>query len=270
MGFELTQSAVFYLILMVVVIFIGLAIVAKGNPLNLIKQQEIAGLFEPGRMISKNAIGESVGIICGLNNKVTITDADFVYRGKSGDKRGNIEFIVLLDYGRIFRGMNADGSDVQKISCEPVESEDFSDCPPVSMEFSLPGPLDPKTNQTFHFTVWKANQALKDAAAPDSNPSFGRLLDTYSNYYVSSFDVSKNVDEACQKSKCLDASDKNSCAGTAGCYWGGWDTCQVCPRYGECDKYSVTQCTACPAPLANCKAGLSINPLTGFSGCQPK
>jgi len=255
MGFELTQSAVFYIILMAVVIFLGLAIVAGGNPIILFKQQQFAGLFEPGRVIPKSDMDPYVSLQCSGNpDKIIIKNAAFMYKGKPGDKEGSVDFIVILDYYNLYLGVD-ENSGVKKISCSASPSDEASDCPPVTMEFDMKQPID-KGNQVFHFTVWKSNQALIDAAAPDNRINMATLLDTYSAYYVSSFDVNKNVDDACAQSNCNAITDKGSCI--SGCYWteNWWDDkCNACPTYGECSKYSKEQCAQCSAAQANCKVG---------------
>ena len=267
MGFELTQSAVFYILIMIVVIFIGLSIVAKGNPIALFKQTQFEGVFEPGKVVPKSQIDPYVKLACGDPSRVIIDGAGFVYKGRPGDKAGSVNFFMVLDYGGLLFAGNkiADGyqtNEIGLISCSAGPSDAMSDCPPVKIGFDLVklGPFDESRNQTFHFTIWKANQALEDSAREDKM-TLDKLLDTYSYYYVSSFDVTKDAGDECRQYKCA-GQEKDVCIDTSGCYWTeNWmttiwkDTCNACPTSTECGKYDKTQCTQCPFPQANCNPG---------------
>jgi hypothetical protein len=147
---------------------------------------------------------------------------------------------------------------VAKIKCTSDDNGAGSTCSKNDLEFDLQGIGAPGGLQTFHFTLWKYNDALIGA----SSETMDKLLDTYSILYVSSFDRTIRVEEKCLADRCEKATSQE-CDGIDGCYLSGflWSTCDICPTYTTCSAYDSTQCAKCPFPRENCEPGT-------FYGCN--
>ena len=259
MGFEITKGAIFYFLIMIVVIYIGIAIVTGLNPLTLLKK--IDSTFEPGKVYVTNAgtLDKNIELGClGTNYILTLDGAKFGYKG-TGDK---LEFIVVLDYKNLlFVGHYGDE---EKITC--TAEPDKYNCPQeLKLSFELAGTGGITGKQTFHFTTWLARPAVIDAVK-QTHATLDKILDSYSDSYLSSFDATVNVQTKCKETECGSQSNEPDCKATSGCYWGGWPwskSCKVCSSSTNCNDYDSGACIQCPIPAANCKPGT-------LYGCEPK
>lgn len=250
-------KVVMYLVLTLIVISIIVYMVTGLSPLSFFKK--LGQTFEPGKLDvaaeEKNLKIDCVGAIYVL----TLDSPKFNYREKSGEK--SVDFIIVLDYNRLlFVGKYADSSkDI--IRCSPEPGSDEFQCPQnLKIEFELKGVEQPTGEQSFHFTTWHAKPAVVAAAnsAEETGMTLSSMIDSYSDYYISSFDVTADTAKKCKETECSRIDNKGECTAKndEGCYWGGlFVSCKFCPSSTRCSDYDGPQCNQCPIPKANCKPG---------------
>ncbi len=287
MSFEITQGAVFYIVIMVIVIVLGVAIVVKGNPLTVMKKQQFSQMFEPGRLYMNDEamkdLGKYVKVDCsGTYYTLTLNAVSFMYNEQPSDKTDTKKFFLLMEFRNMLftgtiPGTGQDAESAPEITCTASESGEYFDCSSeVTMKFDLQGTGAIAGSQVFHFTAWKSNPGLIAAASSREN-TLDKLLDTYPEFYVSSFDAVANVDRKCAEMVCDKIESRGECIqirggvmstqviSDFGCYWDGnilWGDCKICPGYTDCRQYNGDACVTCDYPHLHCKADL-------FSGCIP-
>lgn len=273
MGFEITKGAVFYFLLMLIVVYIGIALVVGTNPLEAFSKMN--NLFEPAKVnIADSDIKELekyVKLDCSATAPLVILEnIKFYYKGQPSSMSDYVEFMILLDYNnRLFLGHNAiDGTDAVK--CGSSEDGDSFQCSQtLKIEFNLVGIGNLKERDLLHFTIWQARPAISTAVADGT--TFRDLLESYPESYISSFDVIKERVKACQETECSKQKNEPDCQATPNCYWGPWylpwsRSCSICPSPTDptdCDAYDRDQCTQCPTPKLTCQVTLT-------GGCEPK
>lgn len=267
MGFQITTGAWFYIIVMIIVVYIGISIVTGLNPLNVF--QKIGHVFEPGKLYITNDNPEQGGlekftkIDCTPNAPVVILDGlKFYYKGEPGSQSSKLHFAIILDYkgppggqSKLIVGRH-DGGEVIECSVK----DDAFDCPQnLKMRFELQGIGDLQPKEVFHFTTWLETSKLRDDAR--SMNFLKELLEKYSEFYLSSFDVALDKASACGRTNCESQMTEGECI-AANCYWGPWyfpwgKSCKYCQTLPDCDKYDKDQCTQCAQPRSmSCKPTL--------------
>ncbi|MEM7819397.1 MAG: hypothetical protein QXD48_01045 [Candidatus Aenigmatarchaeota archaeon] len=269
MPVHLSQSAVIYLILMLVVIFIGLMIVTKGKILLTGEGAKLSKMFEYGdiKLIGDAEIPEEkIKIECiedenGYKIKnIVLNSASFEYYGKE-DK---IEFMIVLDLGNALR-VGYDENEEYKIICELKDKKMQCD-PPKNIWFYV-NDYDQnkiKSREYFHFTIWRAKLMILEHGGHNLNgKKLKELIDKYSPYYLGSFGLGGfTIDQKCRGWSC-DKLKENECKTNSNCYWSVsvniWfgrimSKCNACPTEENCKKYNTeSMCTQCSYPKNNCK-----------------
>lgn len=270
MGFEVTKGAWFYLALMVITIYIGFMIVAGLNPFSLFSRLD--DIFEPSiiNIADDNIEGldKYVKLDCSANTPIVILEgAKFYYKGEPGPRSDVFEFIVVLDYigpyqSKLFVGSHGNNNE-QKMTCVVSKDGKEFDCPQdLKIEFVLDNIGGLREKEFFHFTFWKANQPVIDDAN-ENGMTLSTLLQKHGQFYLSSFDVAKDIKIACGETECDKQTDEASCRSTENCYWGPWylpflRSCGYCPIYTECSRYDKDQCEQCTSAVqANCHPTLT-------------
>lgn len=263
---EAVQELGLYLLITIIIIYLGVSVVLGFDP--RMWGGKFSSAFTPGKVVPLNEQGSATIDCKGTAYKLAFKNIGFNYDRKPGASVEQINFVVVLDFNNMLFIGQKDGA-IDKIKCTSQENSDKFDCPKdENIEFELKGVSTPTGNQVFHFTVWDAKQDVIDAltkpesCTPACRPtSLSTVLDSYPNSYISSFDITKNVEHECLKSECL-AQDQQKCKDAAGCYWHG--TCDICPSSAQpCSSYSTEQCAQCAIANASCVPGR-------FWGCNQR
>lgn len=262
MGFEITQGAAFYIIMMLIVIVIGIGIVTGFKMPSKEKLESLSRTFQPGSIYITNDkadIPRIVQLDCSQEvYRLYLNQIKLASRKVPDDSNKVLQFLILLDYdNRIFEAQYGSG-DAPKTVIDCESSDDLYVCPQeLVLRFALSGVGKPTGTRILHFTAWKYTPALENAITP--TVTLGKLLDDYSESYMSSFDLQFNTEQKCQEHDCASITDETACHSKNGCFWDSAiivdSTCKICPDYTECTEYDKEQCTQCPIPVANCQPG---------------
>jgi len=266
-GEDETLKLVLYIVMMVIVIYIGIGLVAGFDPRDWVKKLS-STTYEPGK-ISINDIEnleKNTFLDCTQNSYLmTLKDVKFDTKPGLNVEGGVLEFIVALDFkNRLFLGSDENGI-TKIIICKEANGE-FK-CDDTTLRFDLSNCVEPSGDEVFHFTTWLAKPAVLDAMKPTGTcdfPAISKVLDNYGQFYLSSFNVNKDIALACAQTDC-EKQDQTTCSTTPGCYWSnGWfsDSCQLCPSSTTCNDYDGDACSQCPIPKATCTPGV-------FGRCNP-
>lgn len=266
MGFEITKGAIFYIVLMLIIIYLTVSIITGLTPFQLIKK--IGTAFEPGKLYVANdqrdPLEAHTKIEClSAAYKVVIDSPNFYYKDKSSSK--SITFAVVLDYrNKLFFGDITDptGAHSETISCSPPADSDEFSCPKDrKIEFNVNGIGTFDNKQVLHFTTWIATPAVI-SALKESDATLDKMLGgVYANSYLSSFDIVVDTQQKCKEAEC-NSLDESGCKtkNSEGCYWRtSWlspNSCQLCGSSTKCGDYDGEACVQCPIAKANCKPGV--------------
>lgn len=267
-GEDETLKLVLYIVVMLIVIYIGIGLVAGFDPRGWTRQISSV-TYEPGKVFIKDKenLEKNTRLDC-TQNSYTLILKDIKFGTKPGlEVQGDVlEFIVALDFKNyLFLGSDGD-QNVKTVLCR--EKDGIFNCDDITLNFyfgSCTGTLS--NNEVFHFTTWLSKPALLDAMRPTGAcefPPISKVLDDYGQFYLSSFNVNKNIATACAQSEC-ESQDQTTCSTVAGCYWGGspWSkSCQLCPSSNICNSYDGDACSQCPWPKLSCTPG-------ALYGCNP-
>lgn len=250
---EFTQGAVLYIIIMLLVIFVGIAIATKGQFLMLFKMDEFSSMFEansirigPGEFSKETSHilnSNNIDILCQSGNRydVTLKNIGFDYGGAG--KR--IDFYVVLDAGgKIVRGNDEKGNSV--FTCIKSEGDTSFSCQGnlnINFQFQTDTPA---AKEFFHFTVWRAEPGVTNVLElPDGfeGKSLAGLLDSQFQNYIGSFDAAGiTIGDACSDSACKGKSEQEctlleSCWYKPGFIFGG--SCNGCRMHTTCNEYNT-------------------------------
>lgn len=259
MAFQITQSAVLYLFLMVAVIFLGLMIVGKGKVFLFSEGAKLSALFEHEIVHPiEGPVQEMVEVECenGQFTKIILKGMSFNYKGKED----RIEFVILLDMGKsLVIGQYDDGPRKKQtvIACE-LNDDNAMQCDPTrDYYFDLKEsqmPLSELTSTYYHFTVWRKIPGLKLAGT-----TLKGMIERHFPYYLASFGVGGIVtDQKCQEFICKGNMDENRCNLNNRCYWhGGFlgigSECRSCPVKDVCSEHNKGSCQNCKFSKENCE-----------------
>lgn len=260
---EQVMNVWLYVLLMLVVIYIGLWIVAGANPLKMFEQ--IGQVFEPGKLYITNdnpheGLARFVKLDCSPNAPVVTLDGlKFYYRAKPGSQSDNLKFAVIMDYAglpgtqrKLIVGHYGENN-VEIISCGA--SGDEFQCPQdIKLRFDMRGIGGLQPKEVFHFTTWLEEPDLLRNA---QTYTLKEMLEGHPQAYLSSFDVAVDTGRACGIDTCSRLDNEASCNSETTCYWGGFfpwtKSCSLCLSYSSCDQFSKDACEKCPAALnLNC------------------
>ncbi len=255
---EFTQGAVLYIIIMLVVVFVGIAIVTKGQFLMLFQMEKFSQLFEPGAITIGPASmenGQPLGhllpeknmdVVCGPGNvyDVTLKGISFDYKGGGGK---DLSFYVVLDVGnKLVQGMDENGNSVFACIREDRGDRIVFNCPSgVNMNFHVQTDA-PAHKEFFHFTVWRAEPGVRDIlelSDGSDDKTLSHLLDSQFQNYVGSFDAGGvTIGDACSDFLCKRYSNEQSCSGDYTCWFepgllGFGGTCHGCKNLMSCSAY---------------------------------
>ena len=252
------QGAVLYIIIMLVVVFVGIAIVTKGQFLMLFQMEKFSQLFEPGAITIGPASmenGQPLGhllpernmdVVCGPGNvyDVTLKGVSFDYKGGGGK---NLGFYVVLDVGnKLVQGMDENGNSVFICASDNREDSIVFNCPSsVNINFRVQTDA-PAHKEFFHFTIWRVEPGVTnilELSDGSEGKSLSNLLDSQFQNYVGSFDAGGvTIGDACSDFLCRKYSNERSCSGDYTCWFepgllGFGGTCHGCKTAISCAEY---------------------------------
>ncbi len=263
MGFQVTTGAWFYIIVMLIVIYIGIAIVTGLNPLTVFSK--IGHIFEPGKLYITNdnpqegGLAKFTKIDCSETAPIVILDGlKFFYKAEPASRSESFKFVVIMDYKAADSGglptqsklIIGRHNGVEVIECR-AKGREF-ECPQdLKLEFRMEGIGNKKKKEVFHFTTWKDRAGVLENAR--STNFMSNMLGANADAYVSSFDVAKDKQLSCQETECRKQVTEDSCRSTSNCYWGPWylpwaKKCSRCEVFTECSRYDKDQCVQCDVP----------------------
>ncbi|MBS3051447.1 MAG: hypothetical protein J4400_04845 [Candidatus Aenigmarchaeota archaeon] len=271
MNGEIASGTWFYIIVMIVVIYVGLWMVAGVNPLKVFDQ--IGQVFEPGKLYITNDKPQEGGLEkltkldCTPNSQVVILDGlKFFYRASPGSETDELKFVIIMDYkglpgtqSKLIVGHHGDNND-EIISCA-ASGDEFS-CPQdIKLRFDMRGIGSLQPKEVFHFTTWLEELGLVGNA---DSMTLKEMLDQYPQAYLSSFDVAIDTPVACGQHACSSQENEGDCRGATNCYWGGpwywpWaNSCSLCEPFTECSRFGRGACVQCQAAISlNCQPTLT-------------
>ncbi len=250
---------VFYILVGAIILYVGIGIVAGFNPSGWGRKFSSLS-YEQGKLMQTQDFDKNKILDCTQNDYLlTLKDLKFDVKPGTSVQGGALEFVVALD----FKNMVFVGADetrvVKKIKCSD-ESGNFN-CG-GTLNFYLGGCTGGLNGtQVFHFTTWEAKPAVLAAMEPTgtcSYPSISKVLDSYGQFYLSSFDVVvDDIQLICDKTECEKQADKGSCDTLSKCYWSTpilwFNNCKLCPTSTACGDYDSEQCSKCPVSKVNCR-----------------
>ena len=248
-----------YVIIMLIVIYIGISLVAGFDPREWTKKLSSA-TFEPGKVIqtqSQQYLNEHSILECSQTNyRLTTKDLKFDIKPGTDVEGGELNFIVVLDLdNKLFVGTDESGYD-KIVKCTDKGNEFNCGDNTIYFDIRCTGGLNAK--EVFHFTTWLYKPAVRDAMLPDqcNYPSLSKILDNYGQFYLSSFNFAKNdIQAECEKTDCRAKSDETTCKEDNKCYWRApifWiNSCDRCPTSSNCNDYDSEQCSKCTVAVAN-------------------
>ncbi len=274
---EIASDTAFYIIVMLLVILLGLMIITGGNPLKLIQGQSLSESFLPGKIMIRDpeVLKDAVRLTCPVDKDhvLSVHGIKFATTEIASSEKDEVKFLITVDINNVlFVGTDQDGHDV--LTCK-ANDEGF-DCPQdVKMDFNLNKIGRLEGWHTFHFIVWKADSGVAGAAR---TYNLDKVLEDYTESYISSFDLTVDIDEECRRNFCNEINEESLCRANSvrGCFWSeitapmarGVPTlsitrCLLCPAFTGCNDYNKEQCTQCTEALTNCKPGF-------LWGCEVK
>jgi len=262
MAFQITQSAVLYIVAMVIVVALGIMIIGQGQLFLVGEEKKLAKLFEHELIHPmEGPVEEMVEVECDITNKfnkITLKGMSFDYIGKME----HIEFIILLDVGNLVKGYYNDGlGQKDTITCTTTKTGDVYCDPPRDYYFDVSGITDSRirdqrTSTYYHFTIWRKIPGLDKP----ENLALSELLERYSGYYLASFGIGGIVSgEKCHEYYCSGITDDDECdESNHKCYWhGGFlgigSECKSCPEEDICSENTEESCNGCKFAKDNCE-----------------
>ncbi|MCX6815670.1 MAG: hypothetical protein NT120_02370 [Candidatus Aenigmarchaeota archaeon] len=271
---EVSQGAVLYIILMLVVVVIGVTIVTEGQFTILFQQKKLASLFEPGALtplICVDNVKEhcqafsaaAVKIHCTIAGKdcsncdgyqILVSNVRFFYADASTKKGESFKFIVALDMGdRLIYGYDS-GSGSIEFSCTKNDNGEYDCGSQKTLYFEVAGV--PLTEKKFlHFTMWRRTTAVESFI--NNGTAFSKMLDSQFQNYFGAFDVGGDVNLVgrCQEYACNTCMDQTCtqdiCHNIKDCWYksgflGLSHSCELCKPMGLCEYYSnENECNRC-------------------------
>jgi hypothetical protein len=264
-GEDETIKMVLYIVVVLIVVYIGIGFVLGFNPSEWTKKLSSVR-FEPGALDAGD-LSDNIELGCRQSNYlITLKDLKFDVQPGIETLGGVLDVSVALDFKNLlFLGTGEGNKEI--IECKKKDGK--FDCGTTTLMFDTGrqiGGLEGR--EVLHFTAWKSNPVLLDSMRPSGNQytTLASTLNNYGEFYLSSFDIVIDDTQAeCSKTECKRQADENSCQNTAGCYWyDGWltDSCEFCPKSTTCSDYDSSACVKCPIPSATCTTGL-------LGGCSP-
>ncbi|MBI4174571.1 MAG: hypothetical protein HY517_02910 [Candidatus Aenigmarchaeota archaeon] len=269
MGFEVLKHFVFEIVILLIVLLIGISIITGVNPLSIF--YKVNEIFDPSTI---NIAGENYAqgvdkflkIECqqGAQYILTLDSVKFYYKGTPSSASDSVNFVVLLDYKdqngeHLFTG-KVKKSGLPVITCGAAEDAKSFKCPQdMKIEFEVRGTGAFEQKEIFHFTTWKALSSDDTTiSATAESSTFKEILDSYSSYYLSSFDIVKDIGPACEAAECSKQTSETDCRSITNCYWGpsyaAYKTCDACPSYDSCIRFDNDQCVQCESARSrNCQ-----------------
>ncbi|MBI3190292.1 hypothetical protein HYZ41_01160 [archaeon] len=259
---EFSQGAVLYIILMLLVIFIGLMIVTKGQLLLVFEQDSLSKMFGPSQFQMTTTVNgkeqslseKNVQIECinwNLNWNLKINNVGFRYTGGGKD---NLKFIVVLDLNKVMRVGHDISSNFLFTCTKQGEGTSAKYECGESKEIIFDSV---QAGGVLHFTAWKddENAEIANKIAPNPDYTFGDLVDEYSQNYMGSYDLSGlTAFEACLGDICKKIKDGDACMNTKiknndnndiGC-WFQSGNCYACKTVTKCGDFkSSAECKQC-------------------------
>lgn len=267
---EVPQKFVLYAVLTLIFILVGSAIFGGLNAQRLLGSFRQS--FQPGKLFLADEQNLESKTIFGCTETfytVFLDEPKFNYIPKGSEKK--LDFVVVLTYnGIVFLGRDVMKNSEPILRCD-LDNKEFVCTQDAKLEFKLQGIPTPAGTQILHFTMWQADSFVVDAikqAESERRSNFADIINSYANFYLSSFDVKVDVGKKCAEANCR-GREEGGCRATENCYWGGlfFNRCELCPSYGaDCTKYTKDQCTQCPFPKASCKP----TSILSFNGCETK
>ncbi len=265
---EFSQGAVLYIIIMVVVIFIGLLIVTQGNVLILFEQGAFSKMFEPGSLKTQTEKSQ-IEVTCNdalQLSRIVITNVGFTYGG-GGDKE--IRFAVILDTRNgVTVGEALDESGVgtgnHYFTCTPPEqsSQPFNCGTSKNIEFTLP--FTAGEDEYFHATIWQVDDESETETLAER--TFSEIAENSFRKYLGSFDIGAHdigkytfgfncLAKECDKcnSKFIPCNEIECHESREGCWYNkqhasGYGACTPCLKLSSCSSYrTLNQCVICGA-----------------------
>ena len=258
---ELTQGAVLYAVLMIVVIFIGIMIATKGQATILFEQKKFSALFDPGKLslsatgftadCSQNAGGslyplEVQGVTLDFNDE----------NRKEGDE---VSFYILLNVGDdLFLGVRKDCAIGDNFVCAKLtckkEGSQFNCGPGQDFAFTV-GVPENADDKKIHLTLWRTSAGVENAIG--SQFTLSAMLDKQFQYYMGSADIAGTFGQACRQNLCstcgkgvINICDRMECWNGGACYFKStlliFNSCSACPITSDCGDFTRQEmCEMC-------------------------
>jgi len=254
---EFSQGAVLYILLMLLVVFIGLMIVTKGQITLIFEQDSLSTMFGPSqfRMTTLDSNGKektlsknNMQVECGSGLNLKIKNVKFTYTGSG---KSEFNFIVILDLdARLIIGHTDDGTQLFTCTKQGERASDPYDCGQVrDITFD-----NVPTGGILHFTAWKDDSAgslASEITARSGQPdgyTFGDLSDDHSQNYLGSQDLAgATMNEACLGELCKNRKGEENCIFTPGCWFkSSTGICSACKSTNDCSYFKdANECDMC-------------------------
>jgi len=218
---EISQGAVLYIILMIVVIIIGIAIVTKGQFSILFEQKKFSTLFEPGKLaacipemtnkaLCRDVSANDLFIDCTAGAsptsaayKIYLKNLNFNYRDLSTKEGERFDFLVVLDFqNKLAVGRDAK-SGSERFSCikeSPSQDGEYMCGEPTTLYFEVSNVRTPAGEKEFmHFTLWRNSAGVRAIVGLEASSllpeerTFAKLLDNQFHNYLGSFDAGGTI-----------------------------------------------------------------------------
>lgn len=217
---ELTQGAVVYIILMLVVVFVAIAIVLKVNPLTLLRQRELSGLFEPGKLSIEGELSvdcRSVGSQLFFRD-LTVKNARFDFIDPDAKEGDQLQFFLLFEFNnRLFYGEKSDATNT--FLCKKEGEVNFNCGEPTDIVFKI-STDQVASKDLVHLTAWRATAGVS-GIVNGPEPTFSKLLDEYFDMYLGSVDLADKqvtLDDVCYENICKQL-PQGACESEPACEW---------------------------------------------------
>ncbi len=274
MGLQISQEAVYYIILMVVVIFIGITYFLQTDIKSLFSGEDIFALpkVEITEITRDNLAGtcETSGLELAYRIPVNIK-IDL----KSSKNKEAVDIYPILDVGNN-PAFAFDGASPKAISCTPVEnSKDYSctgsDENSGPFQFSLDlrklqddSNLGRNSLTPVQIYFFRKTDAIRDYITEKtafSGRTTSNLVQTFTDFYITSYYIGY-TDTTCTETpslrRCEDLDINTECGllYPDQCYrrpsGGNSFACVECPQTSDCSRYDTDSCGQCQTARQRC------------------
>ena len=152
-GEEETIKVVLYVVVMIIIIYIGIGFVLGFNPASWIGKLS-STTYEPGKISLTQDLEKYTFVDCTQNSyRLTLKDLKFNVKPGLSVEGNTLDFIVTLDFNNLLF-VGADTTGVAKtITCKVIDGK--FQCDDATINFDLSSCTGKLTgSQVFHFTTW--------------------------------------------------------------------------------------------------------------------